>query len=75
MSFRQLGQYEDKELDGLYYNRFLYYDSNTGTYISQDPIWLAGNNRNFYAYDSNTTVDPLGLYVSKRDTLQIRVTR
>ncbi len=40
-------------------------------YISKDPTGLAGNNPNFYVYDSNTTVDPLGLYVSKRDTLQI----
>ncbi|WP_272914531.1 MULTISPECIES: RHS repeat domain-containing protein [unclassified Gilliamella] len=63
--FRQLGQYEDQELDGLYYNRFRYYDSNTGTYISQDPIRLAGNNPNFYAYvhDSNAWVDPFGLDV------------
>ena len=61
--FRQLGQYEDKELDGLYYNRFRYYDSNTGTYISQDPIKLEGNNPNLYAYtfDSNSEVDPFGL--------------
>ncbi|SCB96557.1 RHS repeat domain-containing protein [Gilliamella intestini] len=60
--FRQLGQYEDVET-GLYYNRFRYYDSNTGTYISQDPIGLAGNNPNFYAYtfDSNSEVDPFGL--------------
>ncbi|MWP50263.1 hypothetical protein GQ592_09265 [Gilliamella sp. Lep-s21] len=60
--FRQLGQYEDVET-GLYYNRFRYYDSNTGTYISQDPIKLAGNNPNFYAYvhDSNVWVDPFGL--------------
>ncbi|MCX8582696.1 MULTISPECIES: RHS repeat-associated core domain-containing protein [unclassified Gilliamella] len=58
--FRQLRQYEDKELDGLYYNRFRYYDSNTGTYISQDPIKLEGYNPNFYAYtyNSNTMVDP-----------------
>ena len=35
--FRQLGQYEDEET-GLYYNRFRYYDPNTGTYISKDPI-------------------------------------
>ena len=41
--FRQLGQYEDEET-GLYYNRFRYYDPNTGGYISQDPIGLAGNN-------------------------------
>ena len=60
--FRQLGQYEDVET-GLYYNRFRYYDSNTGTYISQDPIKLEGNNPNFYAYvsDSNTMVDVFGL--------------
>ncbi|MBC9130861.1 hypothetical protein FcAc13_06005 [Frischella sp. Ac13] len=53
---------EDVET-GLYYNRFRYYDNNTGTYISQDPIGLAGNNPNFYAYvsDSNTMVDPFGL--------------
>ncbi|WP_295843108.1 glycohydrolase toxin TNT-related protein, partial [uncultured Apibacter sp.] len=61
--FRQLGQYEDEELGGLYYNRFRYYDSNSGTYISKDPIGLAGNNPNLYAYthDSNTMVDPFGL--------------
>ena len=35
--FRQVGQYEDTET-GLYYNRFRYYDPNTGNYISQDPI-------------------------------------
>ena len=60
--FRQLGQYEDIET-GLYYNRFRYYNPQTGTYISKDPIGLAGNNPNLYAYtfDSNTTVDPFGL--------------
>ncbi len=68
--FRQLGQYEDKELSGLYYNRFRYYNPQTGAYISKDPIGLKGNNPNLYAYthDSNTTVDPYGLYGSKRDT-------
>ncbi|WP_218043918.1 RHS repeat domain-containing protein, partial [Capnocytophaga canimorsus] len=60
--FRQLGQYEDVEI-GLYYNRFRYYDPNSGLYISQDPIGLAGNNPNIYAYvfDSNTEVDVFGL--------------
>ena len=38
--FRQLGQYEDRET-GLYYNRFRYYEPNTGLFISQDPIGLA----------------------------------
>ncbi|MFJ1491377.1 RHS repeat domain-containing protein [Capnocytophaga canis] len=62
--FRQLGQYEDVET-GLYYNRFRYYDCSTGTYISQDPIGLLGNNPNIYAYvfDSNTEVDVFGLNI------------
>nr|WP_318580832.1 HYD1 signature containing ADP-ribosyltransferase family protein [Flavobacterium columnare] len=61
--FRQLGQYEDPELEGLYYNRFRYYDCGIGNYISQDPIGLAGNNPTFYGYvaDSNSWVDVTGL--------------
>ncbi len=61
--FRQMGQYEDEELGGLYYNRFRYYDSGSGVYISQDPIGLVGG-FNLYAYvkDSNTRIDPFGLY-------------
>ena len=35
--FRQLGQYEDEET-GLYYNRFSYFDSRIGNYISQDSM-------------------------------------
>ena len=60
--FRQLGQYEDVET-GLYYNRFRYYNPQTGAYISKDPIGLAGNNPNLYAYahDSNAFFDPFGL--------------
>jgi RHS repeat-associated protein len=60
--FGQPGQYEDAET-GLCYNRFRYYDSGTGCYISQDPIGLAGNNPTLYAYvsDSNGWVDPFGL--------------
>ena len=60
--FRQLGQYEDEET-GLYYNRFRYYDPNTGGYISQDPIGLASGEYNFYSYvhDSNGWVDLWGL--------------
>ncbi|WP_346822872.1 RHS repeat domain-containing protein [Rapidithrix thailandica] len=61
--FRNQGQYEDAELDGLMYNRFRYYDGNSGMYISQDPIGLAGNNPNIYGYvsGSNMRIDPLGL--------------
>ena len=60
--FRQLGQYEDAET-GLYYNRFRYYDPNAGSYISQGPIGLAGNNPTLYAYvsDVNYWNDVLGL--------------
>ena len=60
--FRQLGQYEDDET-GLYYNRFRYYDPNTGGYISQDPIGLAGKNPTLYGYvyDCNKEVDSFGL--------------
>ena len=62
--FRYQGQYEDIET-GLYYNRFRYYSPDSGTYISQDPIRLAGNNPNFYGYtfDCNTEVDVLGLNI------------
>ncbi|RZK30330.1 MAG: hypothetical protein EOO61_19415, partial [Hymenobacter sp.] len=63
--FRYQGQYEDEET-GLYYNRFRYYDPQTGQYISQDPIALWGN-LNVYSYvsDSTTWVDPLGLSPAK----------
>ena len=60
--FRQLGQYEDEET-GLYYNRFRWYDPNAGSYLSQDPIGLAGNNPTLYGYvnDANRSIDILGL--------------
>ncbi|MFV0505618.1 MAG: RHS repeat-associated core domain-containing protein [Bacteroidales bacterium] len=63
---RYQGQYHDVET-GLYYNRFRYYDCDTGNYISQDPIGLLGNNPNFYAYvpDTNSWVDVFGLNCSK----------
>ena len=62
--FLYQGQYYDEEI-GLAYNRFRYYSPESGTYISQDPIGLAGNNPNFYGYtfDSNTEVDVLGLNI------------
>ena len=60
--FLYQGQYYDEEI-GLAYNRFRYYSPDSGTYISQDPIGLAGNNPNFYGYtfDCNTEVDVWGL--------------
>ncbi|WP_317173364.1 RHS repeat-associated core domain-containing protein, partial [Flavobacterium columnare] len=48
--FRQLGQYEDPELEGLYYNRFRYYDCTIGNYISQDPLRYNGNVSKFYIF-------------------------
>ena len=67
--FRQLGQYEDDETR-LYYNRFRYYDPRIGTYISQDPIRLAGGNPTLYAFvcDTNIQKDQLGLTVEGRST-------
>jgi len=61
--FRQVGQIEDSELEGLYYNRYRWYNSETGCYISQDPIGLAGNNPTLYAFvkNLNTEVDVFGL--------------
>ena len=63
LPFRMQGMYADSELDGLYYNRFRWYDSNTGNYLSQDPIGLAGNNPTLYGYvqNSNVMTDILGL--------------
>jgi len=63
VAFTYQGMYQDDELGGLIYNRFRFYDSNTGNYISQDPIRLAGNNPTLYAYvhDTNTWIDPFGL--------------
>ena len=47
----------------LVYNIFRYYDIDIGTYISQDPIGLAGGMPNMYSYvwDSNWWTDPFGL--------------
>ena len=60
--FRQMGQYEDAELGGVYYNRFRYYDSGSGVYISQDPIGLEGGLALYgYVKDSNSWVDVFGL--------------
>lgn len=61
----------------MYYNRFRYYDSNTGVYTQQDPIGLAGNNPNFYAYtaDSNALVDLFGLDCAKATKLANKVSK
>lgn len=65
---RYQGQYFDQET-ALCYNRFRYYNPETGTYLSQDPIGVDGNNPNFYAYvkDSNVWINIFGLDVKERN--------
>ena len=60
--FRYQGQYEDAET-GLYYNRFRYYDCETGCYIKQDMIGIASGEFNLYLYvsDTNYWVDVFGM--------------
>lgn len=55
------GQYEDRET-GLHYNRYRYYDPDTGQFISADPIGVRGGFQ-LYAYptDPINILDPLGL--------------
>jgi RHS repeat-associated protein len=69
--FKYKGQYEDGEI-GLYYNRYRYYSSLEGIYISQDPIGLKGG-KNFYSYvkDTNLWVDAFGLVGSYSGNLRM----
>ena len=72
--FRWPGQYEDEET-GLYYNRFRYYDPESGEYVSQDPIGLVGGlGPHSYVSDPQIWFDPLGLRkcgLSKADKLKM----
>lgn len=65
-NIRFQGQYEDAET-GLYYNRYRYYDADSGRYINQDPITVLGGT-NFYLYGTNPMmwVDPFGLVKKKK---------
>lgn len=59
--FRWPGQYEDSET-GLYYNRYRYYDPQSGEFISRDPVGLAGGLALYgYPPDPLTWADPSGL--------------
>ena len=60
------GQSLDTET-GLHYNRFRYYDSDVGMFISRDPIGLLGGD-NVFAYAPNPTqwIDPYGLWKKHR---------
>jgi RHS repeat-associated protein len=50
------GQYEDAET-GLHYNRYRYYDPDTGRYLSPDPIGIEGGH-DLFVYGPN----PIGFY-------------
>ena len=58
---RLQGQYCDEET-GLHYNRYRYYDPDIASFISQDPIGLAGG-ENLYKFAPNIFdwIDPFGL--------------
>lgn len=62
---RLQGQYCDAE-SGLCYNRSRYFDSETGAFVSQDPLRMCAGN-NLYAFGVNAIgwADPLGLTVEK----------
>jgi RHS repeat-associated protein len=59
--FLYQGQYFDADVN-LVYNRFRYYDVESGSYISKDPIALLGG-LSLYSYvnNSNAEIDRLGL--------------
>jgi len=58
---RLQGQYEDRET-GFHYNRYRYYLSAIGQYVSPDPIGLAGGSNPFtYGHNPVGWIDPLGL--------------
>ena len=59
--FKFQGQSLDVET-GLHYNRFRYYDSDVGMFVSRDPIGLIGGD-NVFSYAPNPIgwFDPLGL--------------
>jgi len=61
--------YTAREFDvdtGLQYNRNRWYDSNTGRFLSEDPIGFAGDPSNLYRYVGNgptNGTDPSGLAI------------
>ena len=55
------GQFFDGETN-LHYNRFRYYDSDVGMFVSRDPIGLMGGDNTFqYAPNPIEWIDPMGL--------------
>nr|WP_175799174.1 RHS repeat-associated core domain-containing protein [Burkholderia anthina] len=62
---RLQGQYCDQQT-GLHYNRYRYYDSEIGIFISADPLGMSAG-INLYQYAPNLTrwVDPFGLEICR----------
>ena len=59
--FRLQNQYFDEET-GLHYSFFRYYEPDTGRFINQNPIGLAGGeNLYWFAPNGQDWLDPLGL--------------
>lgn len=66
-ALRLPGQYFDPE-SGLHYNRFRYYHALSGTFVSPDPLGLAGGMNEFlYAINPLNWSDPLGLKCGKKN--------
>lgn len=66
--YRMAGREYDQE-SGLYYMRARYYDPETGRFLSEDPIGIAGG-LNLYAYSGNDPVnnrDPSGMAMEVPD--------
>ncbi|HCK1635726.1 TPA: RHS repeat protein [Escherichia coli] len=60
------GQWQDAE-SGLCYNRFRYYEPETGMYLVSDPLGLLGGEQTYrYVPNSCGWVDPLGLAASSK---------
>ena len=64
-------QYTGREFDteiGAYYYRARHYDTDTGRFISEDPVGFDGDGPNFYAYvenDPTNAIDPWGLWLCR----------
>ncbi|NJL52943.1 MAG: RHS repeat-associated core domain-containing protein [Hydrococcus sp. SU_1_0] len=72
--FEFVGQYGvAEEANGLDFMRARFYDSDTGRFISPDPIGLLGNDLNLYRYVQNSPnnyIDPEGLFGIIPDSLK-----
>ncbi|RAW82758.1 hypothetical protein CKY01_21835 [Photorhabdus laumondii subsp. clarkei] len=68
-NLRFCGQYEDEE-SGLFYNRHRYYESDTGQYLSPDPLNLRGGVSPYsYVHNPANWIDPFGLASSPSQLL------